>query len=154
MRKLYILRREGGVAKHFNLRAGVTTVIVYAHDVEPPLARRWKPPQVIARHLRHFPSLVPIDSRFRALHIARRPRLNFYKTKHIFLPPDQVDFSTMSRRPKVARNDHITCLSQMEVRIFLTSHAHPQMSRHTTWRKYPVCNPVQGLDHSSSELKG
>lgn len=152
MRKLCILRREGGVAKHFNLRAGVTTVIVYAHDVEPPLARGWKPPQIVARHLRHFPSLVPIHRRFGALHIPRRPRLNLYKTKHIFLPSDQVDLSTMAWRPKVARYDHIAFLSQMEVRILLAPHPHSQMSRPATWRKHPVCKPVQGFDQNAGQL--
>src|SRR5580658_6693448 len=45
--KTDILRREGGIAKYFDLRlAGRRLRIVYAHNVEPPLARRWLAAQV------------------------------------------------------------------------------------------------------------
>src|SRR6266853_3812873 len=50
--KLSILRREGGVTKDFDLpfcRRTFDFFIIYAHHVEPPLARRWNPTSVLAR---------------------------------------------------------------------------------------------------------
>ncbi len=50
--KLSILRREGGVRKDFDLpfcRRTFDFFIIYAHHVEPPLARRWNPTSVLAR---------------------------------------------------------------------------------------------------------
>src|SRR5882762_1850536 len=48
--KLSILRREGGVTKHSDLRpADFRFFIIYAHHVEPPLARRWSPTSILAR---------------------------------------------------------------------------------------------------------
>src|ERR1700677_359045 len=39
------LSRQGGIAKHFNLRpTGFWMPIVYAYNIEPPLARRWRSP--------------------------------------------------------------------------------------------------------------
>src|SRR5208282_174404 len=108
-----------GVAKYFDLRAGSKTAIVYAYNIEPPLARWWQVTQVLARHFRHFPALVPVHRRLRGLHVDRGPSLNLYKTNDIVIPADQVDFSPAARRAKVARHHHVSQLPQMEVSVFL-----------------------------------
>ena len=66
-RKLHSLRRKGGIPKNFELRAGVwrsqytlTISNLHWHGL-------WHAPQVLSRHLRHFPSLVAIHRRFGGL---------------------------------------------------------------------------------------
>src|SRR5207245_4298207 len=98
LRKPRILRRPGGIPKNFDLRlAGPRLGIVYAYNIESPLARRWEPPPILSCHGRDFASFVPVHSRLRRLDIARRARLNFNETKHIRIPSDQVDFSPALR---------------------------------------------------------
>lgn len=94
MRKLPILRRQGGILKHFDLRAGMIRFIVYAYNIEPPLARRWQLAPILSRDLRYLPTLMPVDRRLGRLHIMRRAGLNFYKAKDIVIPSDQVDLAT------------------------------------------------------------
>ncbi len=85
-RKLHTLRRKGGIPKNFNSRLGRSTHVVYAHDIESPLARGWQLPKVFAYDPRHFPSLVAIHSGFGGLHFMRRSSFNLHKTKHIMFP--------------------------------------------------------------------
>ena len=86
--KPHILRRQGSIAKHFDLRAGPKIFIVYAYNIESPLARRWHPPQVFPRYLGYLAPFVPIDGRLGSFYVARRPRLNFDETKNIRVPAD------------------------------------------------------------------
>jgi hypothetical protein len=88
LRKQYTLRRKGGIPKNFNSRLGRSTHVVYAHDVESPLARVWQLPQVVAYYLRHFAPLVAIHGSFRGLHFQRCSSFNLHKTKHIIFPPN------------------------------------------------------------------
>jgi hypothetical protein len=60
--------------------------IVYADHIEPPLARRWRAPQVLPYHGGHFPPLVPVDRRLSRLHVERTTSLNLNKAKDVFLP--------------------------------------------------------------------
>jgi hypothetical protein len=45
------------------------------------------------------------------------------ETELIAIPPNQVDFSLLSRRPKITRHDHVTEGTQMKVRRFLAAPA-------------------------------
>jgi hypothetical protein len=76
-------------------------------------------PQVIPRHLRDLPPLMSIDCRLRGLYIARCPRLNLNKTKHIAIPADQVNFAPVTWSPVVPGNHQVTEFPQMEVGVFL-----------------------------------
>src|SRR5579871_1909925 len=144
MRKLCILRREGGVSKHFNLWAGSTTTIVYADHVEPPL-RRWHTPQVIACDLRDFPPFVPIDRSFCRFHIARCSGLNFDKAKHILVPPDQIDLSTIFRRSIIPGYNRVAEFSQIEERLPFSTHSYAKMGWQLRW-KCLQCAPIQHPD--------
>src|SRR5580658_2037192 len=118
--KTDILRREGGIAKHFDLRlAGRRLRIVYAHDVEPPLARRGLAAQVLSCYRGDFAAFVAIHSRLGSLHVARCARLNLNKAKHIGIPTDQVDFSRLSRRTVVAGHDNIPQAAKVEAGVVL-----------------------------------
>src|SRR5271169_6185567 len=154
LRKLYILRRQGSIAKHLDLRAGTRIGIVYAHNIESPLARWWKPPEVLSCHRGHLAPFVPVHRRLWSLHIARGPRLNFNETKHIRIPSDQVDFPAAARRTKIARHHLIPQLSQMEVRVLLPMRAGPLMPRPRVSRKHPPRNPIQAVNDRSRETGG
>src|SRR5579863_3579516 len=121
LHELRILRRQGGVPKHVNLWTGRGTIIVYAYNIESPLARRWALPEKFSRHLRDFPAFVAIHSRHGSLHIDRRTGLNFYETKDIAVPADQVNLAPAARRAKIARHNRVSQLSEMEVRLFLST---------------------------------
>ena len=149
MRQLHILRRQGGVAKYVDLRAGITTVIVYADHIEPPLRRRHTP-QVIACHLRNLPSFMSIDGSCCGLHISRGPSLNFDKTKHIFVPSDQIDLSTIFRRSIIPGHDGVASFSQVEIDVLFSAHAYTKMRWHPRGRKNPQCAPIQHLDAATS----
>jgi hypothetical protein len=62
--------------------------IVYAYNIESPLARRRQPPKVFPRYPGYLTPFVPIDGRLGSFHVARRPRLNFNETKNIPVPAD------------------------------------------------------------------
>src|SRR5579859_3422215 len=92
-RKLDILRRQRSVAKHLNLRAGTKVRIVYAHNIESPLARGWQPPHILSSYGGHLSSLMTVYCRLRSLHLQRCTGLNFNETKNISIPTDQVDLA-------------------------------------------------------------
>ena len=150
-RKPHILRRQGSISKHFNLRAGRAICIVYAYDIESPRARGRKPPQILVRHCGHFPPFVPVHGRFWRLHVARGPRLNFNEAKNVCIPTNQVNLPSATRRTKVARHDGITQLSQVRISVFLTAPANALMARHRVRRKGALCNPIQSADDRSRE---
>jgi len=60
---------------------------------------------------------VAISGRFGGLYAARRPRLNFNKTRQLGTPADQLDFSRLPRRAVVAGDDDVTQAAQMEVSV-------------------------------------
>ena len=102
----------------------MTNAIVYADDIEPPLAGGWKTPEIVSSYLCHLPPLMPIHSRLSGLDIVRRARFNFHKTKNIFVPTYQIDLSSTARSAVVPRDQHITDLAEVEVGVLLSAHAH------------------------------
>jgi hypothetical protein len=119
MHKIHILRRQGGVTKDFNLgMSGLRLIEVYAYNVEPPLAQRWKAAQVLTGDRRDLAALVAVNGCLRSLHVVRSPRLNLYKTKNILLPANQVNFAGTLRRAEVARYDDVPQFPEMEVGFF------------------------------------
>ncbi len=123
VRKLHILRRQIGVLKHFDLRAGSTAVIVYAYYIEAPLARWWQAAQVLARHFRDFPAFVPVHGCLGRLHILRCAGLNFNEAKNIAVPSDQIDFSPRASSAIVAGDHGIPELAEMKVRFLFAPHS-------------------------------
>jgi len=153
-RKLHILRRQGCVPKHFDLRAGITTIVVYAHDIESPLAHRWSMPQIFPHDLCQFAPLVPVHRRFWSLHVERCASLNFQKTQYIAVPPNHVNLASVPRRPVVARNDHIAQPPHVEVRIVLALRSHPQMTRHLPLWHHSISTPVKRSHHNLRKSSG
>src|ERR1700735_2982906 len=68
--KLHILRRHGSITKYFDLRAGVKTIIVYAYNIDSPLARWWKPSTVLSCNFCDFPPFVMVHRRLGGFHVA------------------------------------------------------------------------------------
>src|SRR5205807_8240397 len=99
------------------LPAGLGLVIVYAYNLEPPLARRWKPTQILPCHRRDLPPFVPVHGRFPGLNLQRSPGFNFNKTENISLPSDQVDLSPTTNRPEVPRHHDVAKPAQKEISV-------------------------------------
>jgi hypothetical protein len=149
--KPHILRRQGSIAKHFDLRAGTKICIVYAHNIESPRTRRWQPPQIFPRYLRHLAPFVPIDRGLGSSYIERRASLNFNETKNIGVPPDQVDFTTAARRAKIARHHHVSEFPQMEECGLFAANTSSQVPRPLVCRKHALSQPVQPLNNRSRD---
>jgi len=129
-------------------------LIVYGDDVEPPLARWWKRPQVLSCYFCDLAPLVAIDSRLGGLYIARCAGLNLNKTKNIGVPPDQVDFSMAARRTIVTCHDHVAQLAQVEVSMLLALRAGPQVPRLFIRWKCVLRHPIQTANYASREESG
>jgi hypothetical protein len=154
LRKSCILRRQGSITKHFDLWAGIRTPIVYAYDIESPLARGRKPPQVLPRHLRNLAPFVPVHRRLRGLYIARGPSLNFNETKNISVPANQVDLPAATRRPEIALHHHISQLSQVEVCVFFPVRTGALVPGPRISREHPPRNPIRAVNDRSRENGG
>jgi hypothetical protein len=155
MNKTDILRREGGIAKHFDLRlAGRRLRIVYAYDVEPPLARRGLATQVFSCYGGYFAAFMAVHGCFGGLHVTRCPRLNFNKTKHIGIPADQVDFPRLPRRAVVAGHDDITQAAEMEAGVLLAAPPGALMRRPLVRRQSMTRQPVEAADGCVGEAAG
>jgi hypothetical protein len=128
--------------------------IVYAHDIESPLARWWEPPQVLSCHLRYFAPFVPVYRRLSGLYVARGPRLNFNKAKNICVPANQVDLAAAARRAEVSRHHRVSQLPQMEVRRFFAARASLLMPRPRVRREHVQPHPIQTIDNRSRERCG
>jgi hypothetical protein len=153
--KTDILRREGGIAKDFDLRlAGRRLGIVYAYYVEPPLARRWLAAQVLSCHGSDFAAFVAIYGCFGGLYVARRPGLNLNKTQHIGIPADQVDFSRMPRRAVVAGHNDVTQAAEMETGVVLPATAGALVRRPLVGRQSMPRQPVKAADGGVGETAG
>lgn len=98
------------------MRAGRQLFIVYAYNIESPLARWWQTPKVLARDGDKFMPIVPIHRRLRGLYTPRGPGLNLNKTNHIATPSDQVNLSLATRGSEVARHHGVAQLPKVEVR--------------------------------------
>jgi hypothetical protein len=154
MRKLHILRRQGGILKQFDLRAGSTAYIVYAYNIESPLARWWQLAPVFACDFGHFAPLVPVDRRYSGFHIVGCARLNFNKAKDIAVPPDQVDLAPAARGAKVARYHNVTAAPQVEVSVFFAAPAYMQVSRRHSGGEHTLRNPIQAADERFCDSGG
>jgi hypothetical protein len=115
-----ILRRQGSIAKHFNPRAGGRTAIVYAHNIDSPLAHWWEVTQVLPCHFGYFAAFMPVDSRLWRFYLKRRSCFHFNKAQNILVPSDQVDLSTASRRAVVTCHHGVADFPQMKVGRVLT----------------------------------
>ncbi len=146
LRKLHILRRQGSIAKHFDLRTGTKMRIVYAYNIESPLARWWLPSQIFSCHLRHLAPFMTVYGRLRSFHIVRRPRFNFNKTKNILVPADQVDFPSATWRAKIARHHHVSQLPQVEERLFLAVRPDAQVPWPLIGGQHPLSHPIQAMN--------
>lgn len=74
------------MAKHFKLRAGGTTPIVYADNIESPLALRWKQSEILVSHLSNFTAFIAIDGGLGRLDVSRGPSFHLNETKYIRIP--------------------------------------------------------------------
>jgi hypothetical protein len=77
--------------------------------------------QVITRDGRDFTPFVAINRRLGRLDIARGTGLNLYKTKNFLLPGNQVNFTLAARRAKVAIDDNVAQLSEVEIGHFFAT---------------------------------
>jgi hypothetical protein len=130
------------------------TVIVYAHNIESPLALRWYPPHVLSGHLSDFLPLVSIHRRLRSFHAVRCSGFNLNKTKYIVIPRDQVDLTMTARRAEVSRHDHIPEPAQVEVSVFFPANTRALVHRPPIGGQNAFREPVQTSNDDSSESGG
>lgn len=154
LRKLCILRRQGGVLKHFDVRAGSTAVIVYAYYIEPPLARWWQVTPVLARHFGDFPALVPVHSCLGRLHVLCCARFNFNKAKYIVVPSDQVDLSATTRRAIVTGDYGVAQLSEMKVSFLFATPSNLLVPRTLMRRQESGRHQIHGTNESPNYSRG
>jgi hypothetical protein len=144
MDETFILNRQGGITKHFDLRlASFRMLVVYADHIETPLARRWEAPQVFSDHSCYLLPLMPVHGGFSGLHIARASRLNLDKAKDVFLPTDQINFSPAARRPEVSRYHGVAELPEMEVSRLFAAPTGEVMGSNLLRRQGVLRQPVQ-----------
>jgi hypothetical protein len=105
-------------------------------------------------HFSHLARLVPVDGRFRWLHVRRRASLNFNEAKDISVSSDQVNFTPTTRRPKVARHHHIAEPTQVKVSVFFSSSPNVQMSRGFVRWEQPVRQPFPDAEPRSCASSG
>src|SRR5579864_6051737 len=133
------------MAKYFDLRpAGRRLPIVYAHDIESPLARRWRVSQIFAGHGGDFPPLMPVDGGFGRLHIVGAASLNFNETKYIVVPADQINLSPALRRAKILRHHRVPQLPQMKVGVFFAALPGLLVRGPLVGRQRVLYEPVEG----------
>jgi hypothetical protein len=119
--EICILLHREGVLKQLERRLAGLRSIIYGNDVETPLARKCHMPQVIACDSGQCPLLVAIHGRFGWLDIASGARLDLDETQHILVPANEVDFSSVMRRPEISRHHYVSTTAQVKVRIFFAS---------------------------------
>jgi hypothetical protein len=98
-----------------------------------------------------------VNGRLRRLHVARRPRLNFYKAKHIRFPANQIDLSAVLWGPEVARHHGVTELPQMKVSVFLSAATGALVLRvfvSLLGRQRTMRQPIEDTDGRVSEASG
>jgi hypothetical protein len=128
--------------------------IVYAHNIESPLARRWNPPQILSRHLRQFAPFVPVDGRLSSLYVTRGPRLNFDKAKNVGIPANQIDLPAVARRAEVSRHHRVPHFPQIKVCRFFPARASLLMPWPRVGREHAQPHPIQTTNNRSRERCG
>src|ERR1700678_1278123 len=118
--------------------------IVYAYNIESPLARRWKAAEVFVHDCRHFTAFMPIHRSFCRLYVMCAPCFDLHKTKNIFFPTDQIDLAAATRRAEVSNYHGIAQLPEVEISCFLASAAGALVRRRLVGRQNKLCQPVQG----------
>jgi len=105
----FILSRQRRITKQLNPRpAGWQTVIVYADHIETPLARRWKPAQILAHHGRYFAPPVASTAATPVFTWRVLRSLNFHEARQLLLPADQI---VSPRRTEIPRHHGIARLA-------------------------------------------
>jgi hypothetical protein len=117
------------------------------------LTRR-QPPQILPRDLRDFSPFMAIDRSLRSFNVFSCPRFNFYETKHILVPANQVDFSAAPRRSKISGNHDVAGTADMKVGIVFSARTDPQMEWRPVRRKSTVGAPVQGFQDDAETSTG
>jgi hypothetical protein len=72
---------------------------------------------------------VTVHRRFRGFDLARAAAFHLDEAQNIAIPSNEINFASAEWRAKVAGNDHIAELSQVEVGIFFPPPANLLMSR-------------------------
>jgi len=155
MNKTLILRRQRGIAKHFDLRlAGLGCFVVYADHIETPLARRWEAAQIFPHDSRYLAPLVPVDGRDPGLYVQSGSRLHLHKAEDIVFPSDEIDFSPAARRAVISRHHGVAQLPQMKVRRFFSALAGAMMRGQFLGRQRACGQPVQEPEHGVGGASG
>lgn len=128
--------------------------IIYAQDIETPLARRWQMPQVLTCDGDKFVALSPVHRRLRWLNVSCCTSLDLNEAQHIFIPSDQVDLTFTARGAEVAGHHHVAVLSQVEVSVFFAPSPGLLMSRTGVWGKGLVRYPIERADRGMGEATG
>jgi hypothetical protein len=95
-----------------------------------------------------------VHGRLRRLHVSRRSRFNFNKTKYIAVPPDQVDLTSVTRRSKVSSHHDIPETAQVEVSVFFSARTSLLVLRPFVGWQQPKGKPIQGSDDHAREPGG
>jgi hypothetical protein len=62
-----------------------------------------------------------IDRSFSRLYCVRGAGFDFNEAKHVFVPADEIDFSTAARGAEVAGDDDVAKTAKIEVGIFFAA---------------------------------
>jgi hypothetical protein len=113
------IRREG-VLEQLKLRLS-GLLIIYADYIEAPLTRRGRVTQVIAGYGGQGAAFVAVHGGFGGFHVASGAGLDLDEAKHVFVPTDQVNFSTAMRRTEIAGHHDVAMSAKVEVGVFFAA---------------------------------
>ncbi len=95
-------------------------------------------------------ALGTVDGSFRRDDTVAAAGLNFHETEHIGIPADQVDLTSAARGPKVARDDDVALLAEIEVCRVFAATSHLQMTGELRAR-VRTCGAGEGISGTKSE---
>jgi hypothetical protein len=98
--------------------------------------------------------LLAIHGCFGGFHIVSGARLHFDKAQDVFLPSDQIDFTSVMWRTKISGDHHISASTQEKIRIFFAAFAGALVFRMTFSRKRVISQPVESADGGVGEAAG
>jgi hypothetical protein len=131
---------------------GLALFIIYADNIEAPLARWWKTSEVVSCNGTQFAALGWVDCCFCWLHIMRSSSFHFNEAQHILIPTNEIDLAAPAVRSIVTGHDDIAKLPQMKISVFLASPSGQLMRREIHAPRHATRNAVQQIQHGFGKL--
>src|ERR1041384_5970882 len=95
-----------------------------------------------------------IDRSFSRLYCVRGAGFDFNEAQHIFVPADEVNFSTAPRRSEVAGDDDVAKTAKIEIRVLFTAASSMEMDRPFVGYRQFVVEPIKTADDGVRESAG